>query len=92
MTTCDCGATWGGLRTEHCAACHQTFTGTTSGDRHRVGDYNQRTGPTRRRCLTVAEMETRGLERNAKGQWTTGGTSPWSKDAAPVAPAARADE
>lgn len=76
--TCHCGAEWTGLRIEHCTACHQTFTGTTSGDRHRVGKHEVDHGPERRRCLTVAEMVEKGLERNERGQWTNGGTSPWA--------------
>ena len=63
-----------GLRTEHCAACHQTFTGTTSGDRHRVGAF----WPDERRCLTPEEMRAKGMEQNARGHWTNGGTSPWA--------------
>lgn len=78
---CRCGASWTGLRIEHCPACHETFTGTTSGDRHRVGDHNVFVGPDRRRCLTPAEMVEAGMKQNARGQWTSGGTSPWSKAA-----------
>lgn len=32
---CECGATWGGLNTCHCASCHLTFTGVTAFDLHR---------------------------------------------------------
>lgn len=57
IVTCPgCPAKWTGLRIEHCAACHETFTGTKAGDRHRVGAYGVTTGPNRRRCLTVDEM------------------------------------
>ena len=84
-TTCHCGAEWAGLRIEHCTACHETFTGTASGDRHRVGQHDVSTGPDRRRCLTAEEMREKGMEQNARGQWTNGGTSPWSKDALPGA-------
>lgn len=85
-TTCrKCGTTWAGLRIEHCTECHETFTGTSSGDRHRVGDHATFTGPDRRRCLTPDEMRDKGMAQNARGQWTNGGTSPWAKrDAEPA--------
>lgn len=76
-TTCHCGATWTGYRIEHCTACHETFTGTTAGDKHRTGQHHLSTGPDRRRCLTVEEMREKGMAQNARGQWTNGGTSPW---------------
>lgn len=31
-----CPAQWGGMNTAHCAACHHTFSGVTSFDRHRI--------------------------------------------------------
>ena len=35
MTTCrTCKAWWTGSRVEHCTSCHQSFTGTRSGDKH----------------------------------------------------------
>lgn len=38
MTRCaPCGATWGGLRIAHCAACHRTFTTPANFDKHRAG-------------------------------------------------------
>lgn len=77
-TTCTCGATWTGLRMEHCPECHETFSGTSSGDRHRVGDHAVSVGPDRRRCLTADEMVGKGLVRNERGIWTSGGTSPWA--------------
>lgn len=78
--SCRCGATWTGLRIEHCVECHQTFTGNTSGDRHRVGDHTVSTGPDRRRCLTAAEMLDKGMAQNSRDQWTNGGTSPWAAE------------
>lgn len=68
-TTCKCGTTWTGKRVEHCTACHETFTGTSAGDRHRTGTY----APMARRCLTLDEMRTAGLEQNARGHWSSGG-------------------
>ncbi|MCL1900463.1 MAG: hypothetical protein FWG11_08155 [Promicromonosporaceae bacterium] len=67
-----CGTAWTGLRVEHCPECHETFTSTSSGDRHRTGDHAVSTGPDRRRCLTVTEMADRGMARNSRGHWTSG--------------------
>ena len=81
-TTCRCGVTWSGLRVEHCTGCHRTFTGTSAGDRHRVGDSAIWEGPKRRRCLTPEEMRDKGMATNARGWWTNGGKSPWAIAAA----------
>lgn len=75
MPTCkNCDATWTGTRIEHCTAtgCHQTFTGSSAGDMHRVGDHGIWEGPDRRRCLTPAEMTEKGMTQNGRGQWTSG--------------------
>jgi hypothetical protein len=56
IVDCKCGSKWSGTTVEHCTACHRTFSGSTTGDRHRVGRHELFTGPNRRRCLTVAEM------------------------------------
>lgn len=74
-----CHATLSGTKTQHCTVCHETFTGTTAGDMHRTGRYGTTTGPDRRRCLTIEEMLAKDMERNRKGYWTTGGTSPWAQ-------------
>lgn len=60
-----CGAVWYGFRIEHCQMCHQTFSGSTTGDAHRVGPYEVG----QRRCLTPDELEGLGLwiEVNAYG-------------------------
>lgn len=82
MSTITCGrcpATWTGLRIEHCPECHETFTGTGAGDKHRTGDHATYSGPDRRRCRTADEMRTKGMSQNARGQWTLGGESPWAK-------------
>jgi hypothetical protein len=34
-----CPARWGGANTSHCAACHRTFTGVQSFDKHRGGSH-----------------------------------------------------
>lgn len=40
MTTCKtCGKQWGGLNAQHCTACHETFSSTSAGDKHRRGEY-----------------------------------------------------
>ena len=73
MPTCNkCSASWAGLRIEHCPSCHQTFTGSTAGDMHRVGDHAVFEGPDRRRCLTADEMTEKGMTQNDRGVWTTG--------------------
>lgn len=44
MTHCArCGAYWGGLKTAHCAACHQTFTTVANFDHHRDGSHSRNT-------------------------------------------------
>ena len=75
---CRCGKTWAGMKAEHCAACHETFTGTYAGDLHRVGKHAVSSGPDRRRCMTEDEMLARGMTKNAKDMWTLGGKSPWA--------------
>jgi hypothetical protein len=76
---CKCGATWTGKRLEHCTACHETFTGTSAGDRHRTGAYF----PLERRCLTSDEMRAKGMAQNKHGHWGNGGESPWRADSGP---------
>lgn len=68
-----CGAVLGGLKLEHCTYCHETFTCTAAGDRHRVGRHGVTDGPERRRCRTPGEMLDKGMTLNTKGHWTTGG-------------------
>jgi hypothetical protein len=34
-----CQARWGGLRTAHCDACHETFTVVAAFDKHRAGSH-----------------------------------------------------
>lgn len=73
-TTCaPCGTTWAGLKAEHCTECHQTFTTTSNGDRHRVGPH----WPAgQRRCLAPDELRAKGLHPNARGHWAQDGASP----------------
>lgn len=69
MSCCEVALT--GHRMEHCTGCCQTFTGQSAGDMHRTGDHAVSVGPNRRRCLTVEEMEERGMAQNGKGHWMT---------------------
>lgn len=68
MTRCaPCGATWGGLRIAHCAACHRTFTTPANFDRHRAGrrlPSNVVVG-----TGTCARPVDIGLVQNGRGQW-----------------------
>lgn len=58
-----CCAVFSG-RSEHCTICHRTFTGSTSGDRHRVGTHG-----VDRRCRSDSELSKVGLVINERGQW-----------------------
>lgn len=77
MSHCDRhDAHWQSLKIEHCCSCGATFSGSTAGDKHRVGDHAVSAGPSRRRCLTADEMLARGMtaQENAQGTliWGTG--------------------
>ena len=74
-----CGASWSGHRIEHCTVCHQSFSGTTAGDKHRTGEHGVKDGPNRRRCRTSDEMRDLGMAQNDRGIWTNGGESPWAR-------------
>ena len=74
-----CGASWSGMRIEHCKSCCQSFSGTTAGDKHRTGEHGVKDGPNRRRCRTPDEMRELGMVPNDRGIWTNGGVSPWAK-------------
>lgn len=61
MTTHDkCGKSWTGNKASHCPVCCETFSNDRAGDKHRVGD------PDNRRCLTPQEA---GLVPGHRG-WT----------------------
>lgn len=64
-----CKKTIVGYKPEHCPECHETFGGTYTGDLHRVGQHGVAVGPNRRRCLTSAELEAKGLVQNSRGYW-----------------------
>lgn len=54
---------------ELCPSCGHLFTGTTAGDMHRVGKFHILAGPSRRRCLSEAEMLSRGMSQDIHGVW-----------------------
>jgi hypothetical protein len=61
---CRCGARWFGAAIAHCAACHQTFGGVSSFDKHRAGtkDKTQLQGE----CARPSDI---GLVQNERGVW-----------------------
>lgn len=59
-----------------CGGCGEHFNSVSTFDAHRVGSYAAR------RCLTVAEMTTRGWLRNTGGFWITSRMPPGSRDRA----------
>jgi hypothetical protein len=66
----ECGEPVSG-NAQHCACCHETFSGTAAGDRHRVGPQSNR------RCLSREEMQEKGLRKNARGVWAIASTGTW---------------
>jgi len=70
-----CGKSWAGYRAEHCTICHETFSGTTAGDKHRQGPFTAR---------ICAPPDSVGLHRDPQGIWRlpgsprgTDGAVPW---------------
>lgn len=60
-----------------CACCGEIFTSISSFDLHRIGRFEHRKA---RRCMTIREMQARGVTRNERGMWTTPmttETAPW---------------
>jgi hypothetical protein len=56
-----------------CSSCGQRFRSLSAFDMHRTGSYTSTLWEqARRRCLTVAEMAAKGMQRNEHGAWTTG--------------------
>lgn len=37
---CRCGVRWGGWKTAHCTACHETFSTVANFDKHRQGPHS----------------------------------------------------
>lgn len=68
-----------------CRACGETFKSVAGFDKHRTGSYGEAIyaegdvkrknpigqGPSTRRCMTVAEMVSIGMSKNAQGWWIT---------------------
>jgi hypothetical protein len=52
-----------------CPGCGELFNSTYSFDLHRFGEHGVYVGEVRRRCLTVAEMEAKGMTKNKNGWW-----------------------
>ena len=59
-----------------CSACGEYFTRNSVFDKHRTGAFT----PPERRCLSVAEMEEKGMFKGADGFWR-GKRYEWSEDA-----------
>ncbi len=65
-----------------CRGCGQDFAAVSGFDKHRVGSHAFDYSPDRpdgRRCLTVAEIEARGMRCDTNGRWRlpTRGRVPW---------------
>lgn len=60
---CNCGSKWTGHNRSHCAACHITFGGVASFDRHR--SVGSRIG---RKCQTPESI---GLKDNGNSIWVS---------------------
>lgn len=55
----------------HCGACHETFSGITAFDHHRIGPVDERT------CVTPTDC---GMHLNAYGVWSQeGGRAYWER-------------
>lgn len=50
-----------------CPTCSQFFNSTYAFDKHRVGEYKDKS----RRCLTVDQMTAKGMQKSARGFWVT---------------------
>ena len=63
-----------------CPTCGEYFNGVQPFDKHRVGQYAKPGEQVdTRRCLTVAEMEAAGFQRNSAGFWCTRATKPHAR-------------
>ena len=74
-----CDTRWGGYRTAHCAACHETFASLSAFDAHRQGSHSAGT----RHCVTPTSA---GLVSAGRAYpcWSAGGDDRWD-DAIEVA-------
>ena len=50
-----------------CCQCGKYFTSTRSFDKHQIDQFENATRPVR--CMSVAEMETKGVTKTPKGFW-----------------------
>ena len=67
-----CGAEWSGHKPEHCVVCHETFSTTRAGDRHRRADTQG--------AISCQEPLGVGLVRGSDNVWHEAPTSgrPWA--------------
>ena len=49
-----------------CAGCGELFNSSFAFDKHRTGEFGKD-----RRCMTVEEMKSKGMDINAAGYWVT---------------------
>lgn len=61
----------------HCQGCKEFFNSSFAFDKHRTGDFGKD-----RRCLTVAEMEAKGMSKNAAGFWISSSMPELHREAA----------
>ncbi|AET91704.1 hypothetical protein BYI23_B010970 [Burkholderia sp. YI23] len=54
-----------------CPACEAYFNSTAAFDAHRTGPFGQGGLPAQRRCLTLDEMQAKGMTLNVAGFWIT---------------------
>lgn len=57
-----------------CEGCGERFRSLTAFDMHRTGKYARGRERHTRRCLSVAEMQAKGMGQTDHGAWTTGKT------------------
>jgi hypothetical protein len=70
------GQKWHSVRGFRCEACGLTFHGANGFTLHRVGRFASGEKANTRRCLTRAELEARGFQLSATGQWASGYAGP----------------
>lgn len=55
-----------------CSGCGELFSSGSAFEKHRTGPFGVKGKPSNRRCLTVAEMVSKGYLKNATGFWIRG--------------------
>lgn len=63
-----------------CSCCGELFSSGSAFEKHRTGPFGVAGKPSNRRCLTVAEMVSKGYLKNATGFWIRG-SNPLYKNA-----------